>query len=137
VAISVDRAPVHVSAKAAGLAYILPALGFGLATPFVLWHLARHGELPMTPFGFRAHSGPFEEYGQDTFMALGFVLMASCLIDFVAGAWLWRGRRRGAILGVAATPLTLAMTYGFAFPFLFAAIPIRLVLSVLAWPRLR
>ena len=43
---------------------------------------------------------------------------------------LWRGRRSGAILGVAATPLTLAMTIGFAFPFLFAAIPIRLVLTV-------
>ena len=128
---------MHGSAKAAGLAYILPALGFGIPTPFVLWHLARTRELPMTPFGFRSHSGPFEALGQDTFIALGFVLIGSCLLDFIAGAWLWGGRRRGAILGVAATPLTLAMTIGFAFPFLLVAIPIRLVLTAVAWPRLR
>jgi hypothetical protein len=38
---------------------------------------------------------------------------------------------------VAATPLALFMAYGFAFPFLLAAIPIRLVLTAVAWPRLR
>ena len=91
----------------------------------------------MTPFGFRSHSGPFEEYGRDAFIALGAVLVASCLIDLSAGAVLWRGRRRGAVLGVVATPLTLTMAYGFAFPFLFAAIPIRLVLTIAAWPKLR
>ena len=123
--------------KAAGLAYILPALAFGIPTPFVLWHLIRTGELPMTPFGFRSHSGPFEQYGRDGFVALGVVLMASCMVDTLAGAWLWRGRRRGAILGLAATPLATFMAYGFAFPFLFAAIPIRLVLTFRAWPKLR
>ena len=123
--------------KGASLAYILPALAFGIPTPFVLRHLVQTGELPMTPFGFRSHSGPFEAVGQAGFVALGIVLMGSCLIDALAGAWLWRGRRRGAILGVAATPLALVMAYGFAFPFLLAAIPIRLVLTVVAWPRLR
>lgn len=124
-------------AKAAGHAYVLPALAFGIPTPFVLWHLVRTGELPMTPFGFRSHSGPFEQYGQNGFVALGFVLMASCLVDTLAGAWLLRGRRLGAVLGLAATPLTTFMAYGFAFPFLFAAIPIRLALTVRAWPKLR
>src|SRR6188508_696079 len=100
-------------AKAAGLSHVLPALGFGIPTPFVLRYLARTNELPMTPFGFRSHSGPFEKLGRDGFTALGGVLMVSCLIDVVAGAWLWRGRRRGAILGVGATPLTLLMAYGF------------------------
>jgi len=130
-------APAAPEAKAAGLAYVLPALGFGLPTPFVLWHLVRRLELPMTPFGFRSHSGPFEDLGRARFVGLGFVLMASCLIDAVAGLWLWRGRRRGAIAGVAATPLTLLMSYGFAFPFLLLAIPIRLGLTIAAWPKLR
>jgi hypothetical protein len=124
-------------AKAAGLSYVLPALGFGVPTPYVLRHLVREHELPMTPFGFRSHSGPFEELGRDRFVALGIVLVVSCLIDLVAGVWLWRGRRRGAVLGLAATPLTLFMAYGFAFPFLLAAIPIRLALTVAAWPKLR
>jgi hypothetical protein len=133
----VTAAPVDRVAKAAGLAYILPALGFGVPTPFVLRHLVREFELPMTPFGFRSHSGPFEVLGRDRFLALGIVLMVSCLVDALAGTWLWRGRRRGAILGLAATPLTLVMSHGFAFPFLLAAIPIRLALTVVAWPRLR
>ena len=125
------------TAKAAALGYVLPALAFGLPTPYVLWHLVRTLELPMTPFGFRSHAGPFEILGRDRFVALGFVLMISCLVDAIAGTWMWRGRRPGAILGLAATPLTLLMAYGFAFPFLLAAIPIRLVLTALAWPRLR
>ena len=124
-------------ARAAALSYILPAIGFGVPTPFVLWRFARTLELPMTPFGFRSHSGPFEALGRDRFIALGVVLMVSCLIDVLAGAWLWRGRRRGAILGVGATPLTLLMAYGFAFPFLLLAIPIRLVLTARAWSTLR
>ena len=130
-------APAAREAKAAGLAYVLPALGFGLPTPFVLWHLARTLELPITPFGFRSHSGPFEDLGRDRFLLLGIVLMLSSLIDAIAGIWLWRGRRRGAIAGVAATPLTLLTAYGFAFPFLLLAIPIRLGLTIAAWPKLR
>ena len=123
--------------RAAALSYILPAIGFGIPTPFVLRYLARNGELPMTPFGFRSHSGPFEALGRDRFIGLGAMLMVSCLIDALAGAWLWRGRRRAAIIGISATPLTLLMAYGFAFPFLFLAIPVRLVLTARAWPRLR
>ena len=124
-------------ARAAALSYILPAIGFGIPTPFVLRYLARTHELPMTPFGFRSHSGPFEALGRDRFIGLGAMLMVSCLIDALAGAWLWRGRRHAAILGIGATPLTLLMAYGFAFPFLFLAIPVRLVLTARAWPRLR
>jgi hypothetical protein len=70
-------------------------------------------------------------------VAAGVVLVGSCLIDLAAGVELSRGRRRGAVLGLVATPLTLAMAYAFALPFLLAAIPIRLVLTALVWPRLR
>jgi hypothetical protein len=122
---------------AAALSYVLPAFAFGIPTPFVLWYLVRNGELPMTPFGFRSHSGPFEAVGQDGFVALGIAFLGACAVDVLAGAWLWGGRRRGAVLGVAATPVTLFFAAGFAFPFLLAAIPIRLVLTATAWPKLR
>jgi hypothetical protein len=138
---TVDRAAADGRARglerAAGLAYILPALGFGIPTPFVLWHLVRTGELPMTPFGFRSHSGPFEAVGQDGFVALGIAFLGVCAVDVLAGAWLLRGRRRGAVVGLAATPVTLFFAAGFAFPFLLAAIPIRVVLTAAAWPKLR
>ena len=124
-------------ARWAALAFVLPAAGFGLPTPLVLDHLRRTGELPMTPFGFRSHSGPFEAVGPDGFQVLGWTLVVVCLLDALAGIWLWQGRRRGARLGVALTPASLALAVGFAFPFLLAAIPIRLLLVAVARRSLR
>ena len=119
-------------ARWAAIAFILPAIGFGLPTPFVLAHFRRTGELPLTPFGFRSHSGPFERLGSDAFTALGWALVVVCVLDVLAGVWLWQGRRRGARLGVATTPLTLVLGLGFAFPFLLAALPLRLLLVAVA-----
>jgi hypothetical protein len=124
-------------ARAAALAYVAPAVGFGIPIPFAMAYLARTGQLPMTPFGFRAYDGPIARSGQDAFRAVGVVLVGSCLIDVVSGIGLWRGRRRAAVVGLAATPLTLAMAYSFELPFLFAAIPIRVALAAGAWPTLR
>jgi hypothetical protein len=125
------------AARWAALAFVLPAVGFGLPTPFVIDHLRRTGELPMTPFGFRSHAGPFERLGPEGFTALAWALVVACLLDALAGAWLWQGRRRGARLGLAMTPATLALALGFAFPFLLAALPIRLVLVAAARSSLR
>jgi hypothetical protein len=123
-------------ARAAALAYLAPAVGFGLATPVVLAHLARHDELPMTPLGFRALSGPFEGLGRGGFTALGWALVGCCTLDAIAGVWLWRGRRLGAQLGLATTPLTMALGLGFMLPFLLMALPIRVALTAAAWRRL-
>jgi hypothetical protein len=125
------------AARWAAITFIAPALGFGLPTPFVLAHLRRTGELPLTPFGFRSHSGPFERLGPDAFTALGWALVVICILDVLAGVWLWQGRRRGARLGVATTPLTLVLGLGFAFPFLLAALPLRLLLVAAARSGLR
>jgi hypothetical protein len=125
------------AAKAAAVAFAAPALGFGLPTPFVLDHLARTGELPMTPFGFRSHAGPFEALGPEAFTALGWVLVGVSALDTLAGVWLWQGRRRGVVLGAVTTPVTLVLSLGFAFPFLLLAIPIRLGLMAAARSSLR
>ena len=50
-------------------------VGFGLVMPGTLTHLARTGELPMSPFGFRAFSGLFERGGTEVFTALGWALV--------------------------------------------------------------
>ena len=52
--------------RVAGLSFMLGAW-FGVAIPVVLSHLARHGELPMTPWGFRALASPFEQLGPEGF----------------------------------------------------------------------
>ena len=113
-------------------------LGFAAVVPFALSHLARHGELPMTPWGFRAFSGgPFEQLGRDRFTQLGWTLVGVCALNAVAGVWLWQGRRRGAALGLLTTPAALALGIGFALPFLVAPIPVRAALVVAGWRRLR
>jgi hypothetical protein len=80
----------------------------------------------MTPWGFRSLSGPFEQLGVERFRILGWALVAVCALDVVAGVWLWQGRRRGAKLGVATSPIALVLGAGFALPFLLVGVPIRL-----------
>lgn len=120
--------------RIAALLFIADA-GFGIAMPFTLAHLARTGELPMSPFGFRSFSGPFEELGRNAFAVLGWALVVVCALDVLAGLWLWQGRRRGATLGLTTTPFTLALGLGFALPFLLLLAPIRAAL-VLAGRRI-
>ena len=112
------------SERAAAVALIATGLGFGLPAPIVLEHLRRTGELPMTPFGFRAMSGPFERLGPEAFSALLVALGAVCVADVAAGALLWRGDARGRRLAWAVTPPGIGLALGFALPFYLAAVPV-------------
>lgn len=129
-----ERPPVPL--RIASLCFIASA-GFGIFMPGTLAHLTRTGELPMSPFGFRAFSGPFEQLGRDGFTALGWALVAVSALDVLAGVWLWQGRRRGAQLGLAATPIALTLGIGFALPFLLLLVPIRAALVLTRWRNLR
>ena len=83
----------------------------------------------MTPFGFRSLAGgPFESLTAEQFAALGWALVGVCALDAVAGEWLWQGRRRGAVLGLATSPVALILGAGFARPFLLAGVPLRVAL---------
>jgi hypothetical protein len=114
--------------RIAAVMYLALGLGFGVGTAVTLAYFVREGELPMTPWGFRSLSGPFEQLGREPFIALGLGLVGVCVLDVVAGAWLWQGRRRGARLGLATTIPALALGAGFALPFLLAGVPIRAAL---------
>lgn len=116
------RPPVAI--RAAAVTYVALGLGFGTGSVVTLVYLAREGQLPMTPWGFRSMSGPFEELGPDAFTFLGAALVVVCVLDVVAGMWLWQGRRRGAQLALAATPFALGLGAGFALPFLLVGAPI-------------
>jgi hypothetical protein len=110
--------------KAAALIAVALGSGFGAGSIVTLASLSRTGELPMTPWGFRAMSGPFEQLGQGAFTILGSTLVGVCALQVVAGVWLWQGRRRGAQVFLATTPLALGLGAGFALPFLLAGVPI-------------
>jgi hypothetical protein len=111
--------------RAASVMYVVLGVGFGASTAITLDHFARSGELPMSPFGFRSLSGPFEQLGPVSFLALGWVLVGVCALDVLAGILLWQGRRRGAVLGLATSPGAFVLGLGFALPFLLAGVPIR------------
>ena len=122
--------------RTAAVLFVMDA-GWAVAAPIALAHLSRTGELPMTPWGFRALSGPFEALGERRFTALGWTLVAVASMDVLAGVWLWQGRRRGAWLGLATTPIALALGGGFALPFLLIPAPIRAALVITGWRSLR
>jgi hypothetical protein len=116
--------------RAAGASFVVLGLGFGAGAVVTLTHLARTGELPMTPWGFRSMSGPFEELGQERFTALGWALVGVCALDVVAGVWLWQGRKRGLRLGSATTVPAFGLAAGFALPFLLIGVPVRVGLML-------
>lgn len=128
---TVDGAPpgdarVSTGVRLAAAMSTVLGTGFGVGTAATLIHFDRHGELPMTPWGFRSLAGgPFEQLDAEQFMALGWALVGICALDVVAGAWLWQGRRRGADLALATSPFALALGAGFALPFLLVGVPIR------------
>ena len=116
--------------RAAAAAHVLLGLAFGVGSVPVLTYFARHGELPMSPFGWRYLEGPFVQLGPDRLTALGWTLVALSSIDVVAGIWLWQRRLRGFRLGLATDLPVFVLGLGFALPLLLIGIPVRTALAI-------
>jgi uncharacterized membrane protein (DUF2068 family) len=129
--------PVPLLAKLASVQFAALGVGFGAATVVVLGSLARDGILPMTPWGFRALDGPLARIGTTQTFVYGGALAASELTGLVAGLGLWRGRRWAGRLGLAVTPVSLALGVGFELPFLLIGVPLRVLTLLAAWRHLR
>lgn len=124
--------------RSAAALHVVLGVGFGVGTVLALTHFARYGELPMTPWGFRAlGGGPFEQLDSGRFTALGWSLVVVSALDVLAGIWLWQGRRRGLRLALATAAPALGLSVGFALPFLLVGVPIRLALAVAGRRHLR
>ena len=120
-------APKAQTHRVASVLYVFLGLAFGLSVPWVLAFLAENGYLPLM-FGFRALGGPFEGLGRGAFVLAAWMLVAVSLLDVIAGVLLWRGRRGGALLGLATDPIALALGWGFALPLLLIGVPVRALL---------
>jgi hypothetical protein len=132
-----DLEQVPAPARAASVLYVLLGAGFGGGSAVTLALLARNGELPMTPWGFRSLEGPLTSGGDGATFAFGAALVVVCAADVVTGAGLWGGRRWAGRLGLATTPFAFALGLGFALPFLLIGVPLRVALLAAAWRRLR
>ena len=123
--------------RLAAISQVVLGAGFGIGTIVTLNHLARHGELPMTPWGFRSLDGPFMKLGVERFTTLGWALVAVSAVDVLSCVWLWQGRRRGALVGLLTSPVSLVLAAGFALPFLLVGVPLRVLLTLVGWRSLR
>jgi hypothetical protein len=124
-------------ARVLALIYAVPGIGWAVATLAVLlYHRERH-ELPMTPFGWRLLGGPYPEIGNDRLTPLGWalawLLIGVSIVDVIIGRWLWQGRRRGAVLALVMAPVSLALGWLFALPYLIVMAPLRAIAAVVAW----
>ena len=122
------RLRLPLTVRVAAFLFLFLGVAFGASVPFVLAYLDRHGELPMSPFGWRLMAGPAEQLGPAAFSALGWTFVAVSAADVVAGLGLWRGRRWGARLGLATSPLALALGVGFDLPLVLVGVPLRVAL---------
>ncbi len=121
--------------------YAVPGIGWAVATLAVLLYHREHGELPMTPFGWRLLGGPYPEIGTDRLtphgLALAWLLIGVSLVDVLIGRRLWQGRRRGAVLALVMAPVSFALGWLFALPYLIVMAPLRAIAVVVARRDLR
>jgi hypothetical protein len=103
----------HPAITAAAILFFLNVLGL----PFVLFitaYAVLNGDLPWE-WG-APHGRIYDAFGLE--MALGaFLLWAGVLmLGVLAGLWLWRGRRSGAVLGAITIAVGPVFWYGFGLP---------------------
>lgn len=120
----------RLAVRAAGWTELALAAGFGGGAVWAVLHLAANGELPLTPWGFRAMAGPFEDLGVGMFSMLSWAFALVCAVDLLAGFWLLQGRRRGLRLGLLTAVAQFLLGLGFALPFLLAGVPLRVLLAL-------
>ena len=87
--------------------------------------------------GFRAYGGgPFERWGVQTTAGLLAAFMLVCALELLAGWWLWRGQKTGAILAIALLPFGALFWWGFALPIPPLMAVVRTALIALHWRNL-
>jgi hypothetical protein len=126
-----------VESRVAALLLWVVALGWAAPAPWLMWWVVVRGRLPVLPLIGEPNGGPF--YVSQThgvFVALLGVSLVLGIAQAWAGWLLWNGERSGALLQFALLPVEAALWYGFALPIPPILAVLRVVLVVMAWPRL-
>ena len=112
-------------------------LGFGICCLPGIRSLSMGGDIP-TIFGFPAYGrGPFERLGITTTVPLLSAFLLVCVMECVAGWFLWNESTTGAVLALALLPLGAVFWWGFALPIPPLLAVVRTLLLALSWQSLR
>jgi hypothetical protein len=132
---------VGADAPVLALIYAVPGVGWVIGTLAVLLYHRERGELPMSPFGWRHLGGPYPQIGTERLTPLGWtlawLLIAVSIGDVLIGRWLSQGRRRGAVLALVMAPVSFALGWLLALPYLIVMAPLRAIAVVVARRDLR
>ena len=113
------------------------AFGWALPAPWLMWWVVVRGRLPVLPFIGEPNGGPFyRRVSRPAFVVLLGLSLALGRAQAWAGWLLWDGRQLGAVVQFALLPVEAVFWYGFALPIPPILAVVRVVLVVLAWPRL-
>lgn len=112
-------------------------LGWGLPAPWLMWWVIVRGRLPVLPLIGEPNGGPFyHRLSRRSFVVLLGLSLALGVAQTWAGWLLWDGRQLGALVQFALLPIEAVFWYGFALPIPPVLALVRIVLVVMAWPRL-
>lgn len=129
--------PAEVRHPAITVAAILFFLGGGWVVAFVLIgsYVVLNGDLPMA-WG-APHGRIYDAFGLDVALAAYGVNACVSMLGILAGLWLWRGRRTGAVLGAITIAVGPVFWYGFGLPIPPYIAVLQLVLLGVGWKSLR
>jgi hypothetical protein len=94
-----DRGRRHPAITAASLLFVILGAGWLVGSAYVVPYIAINRDLA-NMFGIPAGSGRiFDAFGLDMVIVALALLAVVQALGILAGVWLWRSRRRGAVLG--------------------------------------
>ncbi len=132
-----DQVARHPAITAASLLFIVLGAGWLVGLAYAVVYAAINSDLPIM-FGIPAGSGRiYDAFGLDAVIVALALLAAVQVLGILAGVWLWRSRRRGAVLGTITIAVGPVFWYGFGLPFPPWIAVLQLGLMAAGWRSLR
>ncbi len=122
---------------AAAILFLLTGVAELVSVPADVAFIARNRAHPLVPPGVHALAGPFDGFGIDAVVALGWLFVAFGAAELAVAVLLWRSRRAGGVLAAVLFLPGLFFWIGFALPFWLFAGTVRIALVARAWNTLR
>lgn len=111
-------------------------IGFGIPAVIGIRSLAAGNGVPLV-LGYPSYGGgPFERIGIPSTVPLVALFLAVCILEILAAALIWQGRRSGGILAMALLLPGIVFWIGFALPIPPVLALVRTVLLAANWSRL-